>query len=198
MRPLLPYASRSLRVVDLGGSPHFWQIISRQFHKNWTITTVNLTRQAEADFKICNQIVGDATRFTDFSGYDLIFSNSMIEHVGGWAAKRRLAKNILASGKPYFVQTPNFWFPIEPHFLFPYFQILPNSFQTWLLCNFNIGWFKRMTYDEAKEVLDYTVLLNRRDMRELFPAARIISERVLGLPKSFVALDLADLEKSSA
>jgi len=192
MAPLLPYTQRALRVVDLGGAPNFWAMLPAVYRETWSVTTVNLSRQMDAPGVA--QIVGDATTFTDFKDCDLIFSNSMIEHVGGWAARRRLADNILASGKSYFLQTPNFWFPIEPHFLFPYFQLLPRPLQTWLLRNFDIGWSKRMAYDEAHDTLDFTELLTRRDMKALFPKAQLIDEKIAGLTKSFVAVDLSALD----
>jgi Methyltransferase domain len=41
--------------------------------------------------------------------------------------------------KRYFVQTPNRYFPIEPHFLFSGFQFLPLPVKRWLLMLFSLG-----------------------------------------------------------
>lgn len=49
--------------------------------------------------------------------FDAVFSNSVIEHVGDYEAQRQMANEIMRVGKRYFVQTPNFYFPIEPHIL---------------------------------------------------------------------------------
>ena len=57
---------------------------------------------------------------------------------------QRITKNI-------FVQTPNKYFPLEPHFLFPFFQFLPLGMQVWLLTHFQLGWYpKYQSKEEAK------------------------------------------------
>jgi hypothetical protein len=87
------------------------------------------------------------------------------------------------------VQTPNRYFPIEPHFLFPGFQFLPERAKVFMLKRFRLGWFPRAKTDE--EALGYAreiTLLSRRQFSQLFPDGRIIDERFAGLVKSFTAV----------
>ncbi|MEM2045934.1 MAG: class I SAM-dependent methyltransferase, partial [Candidatus Bathyarchaeia archaeon] len=57
-------------------------------------------------------IIGDARcmPFKDKS-FDVVFSNSVIEHVGNYDDQKMCAEEIRRVGKCYFVQTPNFYFP---------------------------------------------------------------------------------------
>ena len=189
MAPLLPFREQPLRVLDIGGTAAFWRNLEEAFHQKWRITLLNLSPAApEEGFEIRT---GDATRMTaaDLAGYDLIFSNSVIEHLGSWAAKRRLAEAILGSGLAYFVQTPNYWFPMEPHWLIPGFQYLPRRVQRMLLLKgFSIR-VKNASIDEAEALLDEIQLLTRRDVLGFFPGASLLEERFYGLTKSFVAHD---------
>ena len=105
----------------------------------------------------------------------------MIEHVGGYTDQQRMAGEIRRVGRRYFVQTPNRYFPIEPHFLFPGFQFLPESARRRL---WRLG-MPRTPY-EAIELLDAA------ELRELFPDAVILRERAAGLTKSLIAAGPAD------
>ena len=71
--------------------------------------------------------VGDAVDMPGISdgAFDVVFSNSVIEHVETYENQRRMAAEIRRVGRRYFVQTPNRHFPLEPHFLVPGFQLLP-------------------------------------------------------------------------
>lgn len=75
--------------------------------------------------------------------FDVVFSNSVIEHLGEYPQQRRMADEVRRAGKRYFLQTPNRYFPLEPHFFFPFFQFLPVSVRVWLLSRFHLGWHKR-------------------------------------------------------
>ncbi|MBC8844888.1 class I SAM-dependent methyltransferase, partial [Escherichia coli] len=63
----------------------------------------------------------------DDQQFDIVFSNSVIEHLYTWENQEKMAKEVLRVGKYHFIQTPNYWFPIEPHWVFPFFQFLPKS-----------------------------------------------------------------------
>jgi len=67
--------------------------------------------------------------FADRS-FDWVFSNAVIEHVGGIEEQRKFASEISRVARcGYFVTTPNKFFPIEPHTLLPLYQFLPERWQ---------------------------------------------------------------------
>jgi len=72
----------------------------------------------------------------------------------------------------FFVQTPNYWFPVEPHYKLPFVQFLPRSLR------------RAVTGNDP----DLIRLLSARELRRLFPEARLWRERVCGLTKSLVAI----------
>jgi 2-polyprenyl-3-methyl-5-hydroxy-6-metoxy-1,4-benzoquinol methylase len=124
---------------------------------------------------------GDATHmpFTDGS-FPVAFSNSVIEHVpkAQWPA---FAREIRRVAWRYYVQTPNRWFPIEPHYQVPFFQFLPKRVRRALNRRFTLGWQPKGHWEEIN-------LLSARELRRLFPDAEIRRERVFGLTKSLMAV----------
>jgi ubiquinone/menaquinone biosynthesis C-methylase UbiE len=133
--------------------------------------------------------VGDARRIdAGDKTFDVVFSNSVIEHVGTYSDQMQMAQEVKRVGQRYFVQTPNKFFPIEPHFLFPFFQFFPIMVRVQLLRNFNLGWFQKIPDAvQAKREVENIRLLSKRDFMRLFSDARIYEEKVLGVTKSFVA-----------
>ena len=88
----------------------------------------------------------------------------------------------------YFVQTPNFWFPLEPHCMAPFFHWLPESLRVSLVIRYNLGhWPRAESIEEAAGIVDGANLLERKRFQALFDDAEIIAERYFGLTKSFVA-----------
>lgn len=119
--------------------------------------------------------------------FDVVFSNSVIEHVGGWGNQQKMAKEIQRVGKHYFVQTPNYYFPIEPHFLLPIFQFLPVKRKVWLIQHFTLGWRpKTPDYSEAVKMVNSIRLLTKTELFYLFPKSTVLEEKFLGFTKSFI------------
>lgn len=135
--------------------------------------------------------------------FDLVYSNSLIEHLSCRAHQVEFARETMRVGKYYWIQTPNFHFPVDPHYLVPFFHYLPQSIQpelsrrisgTWLLGGFRLtGGFKGRSDYRFQAVNGLTP----SDLRELFPDARIIHQRFAGLSQSIVAARLPKLCSSN-
>jgi len=182
--------ARPVRILDVGGTQNFWELMGGSNLGDLRVTLLNLETQPVSSSNF-ESVVGDArdlSRYGDAS-FDVVFSNSVIEHLGpSFADQQLMANEIRLVGKRYFIQTPNRYFPIEPHFLIPGFQFLPVSARVWAVRRFNLGWYKKIPdRDAARREVESISLLAERDMRRLFPGARIYKEKFLGLTKSFVA-----------
>jgi SAM-dependent methyltransferase len=72
-------------------------------------------------------VQGDACALPFEDGeFDIVFSNAVIEHVGGRDRQRALVAEALRVGRSVFVTTPNRWFPIEVHTRLPLVHWLPD------------------------------------------------------------------------
>lgn len=185
---LLAGVPRPLSILDVGGTQGFWERMAFVEEPGVSITVLNLDPQPvhHAGF---TSIIGDATDLSLFAAnaFDVVFSNSVIEHVGNTDKQRRMAEEVARVGRRYFVQTPNYFFPIEPHYLFPAFQWLPLEARAWLLHHFDLGWTKRKpTIEAARQSVGSVSLLRKKELLALFPHANLYEEKVAGLTKSFV------------
>ena len=121
--------------------------------------------------------------------FDVAFSNSVIEHVGGLRDQKRMAEEVMRIGKSYIVQTPNRHFPIEAHFHLPYFQYYPLKLRALLHSRFRLGWWDQAEdWFAALEEVESIRLINRAEFGYLFPQAEIFEENMAFLTKSFVAI----------
>lgn len=185
---LLATVDRPIRVLDVGGTPAFWEARGYAGRTDVEVVLFNL-ESFPVRHPNLSSVVGDAAdlgRFADGS-FEVVFSNSVIEHLGTLARQRRMAAEVVRVGRRYFVQTPNFWFPLEPHFLVPGFQFLPVRLRVDLLRRFSLGHYARTADPVAAEhAVRLIRLMTRRELRAAFPGGQIWSERVAGLTKSFI------------
>ncbi len=125
----------------------------------------------------------------DDLSFDVVHSNSVIEHVGLWRDECKMAQEVRRLAARYFVQTPNYWFPLEPHLRTPFVHWLPVPWRAAIVRRRACGYFPRArSYDEARNILDDARLLDARAMATLFPDAVIERERIAGLTKSLIAI----------
>jgi hypothetical protein len=177
---------RSMRVLDLGGLPDFWRkSADRPAH----VTTVNLA-PASAEEPWLDHVVGDACAPEGLAGkdFDLVVSNSLLEHVGGYARRRQLADVIHRHAARHWVQTPYRYFPIEPHWAFPGLQFLPLPARAAAVRRWPLGHAAIPGRAESTDAVLATELLSLTEMRLLFPDSDIWHERAAGLTKSLVAV----------
>lgn len=186
---LLDRVQAPVKVLDVGGTARFWSTMPRAGRDRLRITLVNLERQPVEGTNM-ESVAGDATNLSQFADgeFDVVFSNSVIEHLFTFDAQLRMANEVRRVGRRYFVQTPNLYFPLEPHFLVPGFQFFPVDLRVWLVSHFDVGWYKRIPDPvAARTEVESIRLLSRADLRRIFPEARIYEERFAGMVKSFVA-----------
>lgn len=181
-------------ILDLGGTETYWLIgeefiRSNRHRLHFTMVNTEVVHTEQTD--LFDFVQGSATDRSLFAGrsFDLVHSNSVIEHVGDWRDFEDFAHNTRRLAPRYYVQTPNYWFPYEPHFRFAGFQYLPRRVRAGLIMRRALGFFSRIeTLEEATDIIAHHRLLSTREMRRLFHDATVLHEKVAGLNKSIIAI----------
>jgi hypothetical protein len=174
-------------VLDLGGREFNWTLMP--FHPR--VTIVNRLIEGNRGGEI-QWVLADVRElpFPD-KKFEIVYSNSVIEHLGTIEDQRRFAAECRRVGRSYYVQTPNRHFLVEPHLLTPFIHWLPEKLQARLLRNFTVwGWITRPDSAARTHFLNTTRMLTRSEFQGLFPEAEIWTERFLWLAKSFTAVKI--------
>jgi len=177
-----------MRVLDLGGTVDAWMRAPvRPNH----VTVLNLLEPGRSEEAWLTAVSGDAcdppTQIRT-GEFDLVFSNSLIEHVGGHARRQELARIASTLAPSYWVQTPYRFFPVEPHFLFPGLQFMPIPAQAAIVRRWPLVHTRPESHDAAMRVVQWTELVGVEQLRGYFPDGRILRERLVGLTKSLIAV----------
>ncbi len=179
------------RILDVGGTPDIWSTTrtsARVFLLNLPrARTENLARgflYVEGD--------GCGLPFRDQS-FDVVFSNSVIEHVESAEAQKRFAREVARVGKGYWVQTPNRYFPIETHLVTPLLHMLPKAWAAFLAQRFTVWALIHRPSPADKQwylhhILQEVRLCSKGDLGNLFPDGCIQEERFCFLTKSLIAV----------
>jgi hypothetical protein len=186
-------------VLDVGGTTDLWCLAP-------FLPRVVILNQPRASADVGSgppMVFGDglALPFADRS-FDVVFSNSVIEHVGDSSAQQVFASEIARVGTSFWVQTPHRSFPVEQHLWMPVVHWLPRPAQERLLRRRITPWewiAKPAPDERAYYVAHYCEsvrLLGRRQMQQLFPGASILYERTAGWPKALIAYRTASLSRA--
>lgn len=176
-----------MRVLDLGGTPAYWASAPVQ---PASVTVVNLAAFPETVDHV-SAVVADACSPPETvtrNPYDLVVSNSLLEHVGGHVRRQQLSDAIRGAADRHFVQTPYRYFPVEPHWLFPGLQFLPFAARVWVTRTWPLGHRHAKDLSTAVASVNEVDLVGLRQMRSYFPESDIVLERFLGVPKSLIAV----------
>ena len=118
--------------------------------------------------------------------FDLVYSNSVIEHVGGHERRQRFAESVHKMAPAHWVQTPYRYFPVEPHWVFPGLQFLPTPTRAAILRRWPLD--RCGSRSDPLEAALSVELLTMSEMRHYFPESQVVVETFAKLPKSLVAL----------
>jgi hypothetical protein len=174
-----------MRVLDLGGTAVSWSVLGM---RPLSVTLVNLDHAGEPEPWM--EVVRADACTGGFGQYDLVFSNSLMEHLGGHTRRQQFADVVQESAPAWWVQTPYRYFPVEPHWVFPFFQFLPFRARLAICRHWRT---LHMTAPKeiaaAAELVSSVELISATEMRAYFPGSDIWFERMAGLPKSLVAIE---------
>jgi len=182
--------TNSTRIVDLGGTLFFWELAEQSGFPTAKVTIVNRDKPRTAVPGYAEWLIGDARNVNCAdNAFDIVFSNSLIEHLGSWGGQARLAAEIQRLAPRHFVQTPSRDFPVEPHFLTPFVHWMPKAIRASILRNFTVwGLITRPSKQQCAALAEEIRLLPKKDMARLFPHSDLKIEKCFGLPKSIIAV----------
>jgi hypothetical protein len=189
-RSLTSSVERPMKILDVGGLQAVWERIGFVDQPDIHITLLNITKMPAEHWNM-ESVVGNACSMPQFydKQFDIVYSNSVIEHVGGEKEVRSMADEIRRVGKRYYIQTPNRYFPLEPHFVFPMFQFLPIGLRATLVQHLPLGWFGKIPDRKRAEAEVRAInLLSKSQVKGLFPDAVTMDERFFGMSKSIQAI----------
>lgn len=131
------------------------------------ITALGITpgESFRASYPRVQYVQGDALELPfDDGAFDVVFSNAVIEHVGGRERQACFAAEALRVARRAFITTPNRWFPVEVHTRLPLVHWFPDP-------------VAHRAYDLArKPFAKENHLLGPAALRELLPPeARIVN-----------------------
>jgi SAM-dependent methyltransferase len=178
------------RVLDIGGTLYNWTLAPVQPK----LTLLNMPRASEPAPEGIDRVAADGCVLPFVDGaFDVVFSNSVIEHLSTSDRQQQFASEMARAGKRFYVQTPNRWFPVETHLLTPLVHYFPKRWQAPLIRRWTVWSFLTGTRGDRKRFyiehyLADVRLLDRGGLQTLFPQAAIVSERFLGFTKSLIAV----------
>lgn len=169
-------------LLDVGGPGMVTTLVADRFQ---SVIVVNIAEEALRPSRIAasdafTRVLGDgcALPFGENS-VDFLFSDNVIEHVGEEARERFVNELRRVAAEGFFITTPNYWFPFEPHYHMPFFQFLPRAAKGRLLRLARFGFV-----NDASETIK---LLSRRDLQRLVPEATVTGIGFTPYPETLVA-----------
>ena len=152
-----------------------------------TFTQLAAAFPGRAEFR-----TGDACDLSEYrdNEFDLAHSNSVVEHVGNFTRKKQFAAETQRVGRNYYVQSPNLWFPIDPHYMLPLVHWLPAPYRFNRLAHKGLGPGNPAMddYEKAAVYIEHTDLLDKALFLHLFPECEFYQERFGPFVKSFVGI----------
>lgn len=185
---------RDIVVLDIGGRADYWlnvglKGVARVILLNTSAEEFQGTGNAsDLPDHLFEMRIGNGCDLKEYpdGSFDLVHSNSVIEHVGGWENMAAMARESRRVGRTGWMQTPAAEFPIEPHFHLPFVHWLGKGAQAEALKLSPIAAYRQCSNEARRNVVDSIRLLTGREIGVLFPGAEVYTETLV-VPKSYVA-----------
>jgi hypothetical protein len=180
--------SNNCNILDVGGAPGNWYYTKAKPYVTMLNTKFSpKVDKAEGRFK---WVEGNALTmpYSD-NEFDVVFSNSVIEHVGDFTEQQKFALACRRIGCKIFIQTPAKIFPIEPHYITPFVHWFPKKWQKMILRHFSVwGLITHPTKYQVNNMVEEINLLTYKQMKQLFPDCQILIDRFFFWPKAYIAI----------
>ncbi len=176
-------------VIDVGFSPGGKVESDNYFEKHYphtskitalTIAPIGDSPERYPDITVV-RYEGKVIPFDDKT-FELVWSNAVVEHVGGRDAQVQFIREVDRVATRHFITTPNRWFLFEVHTKLPLVHWLPKPIFDRIAKKLGKGWATG----------SYMNLLSRRQFERALREAgvtdyHITANRFLGVPMDFVA-----------
>ena len=102
-KDLIDALPRPLRILDVGGTEVFWEIMGFAGCHDFEIVILNIIDYLKTSYDNLTYVKGDARDLSPFKDneFDVVFSNSVIEHVGSYQDQEKMALEIQRVGKVF-------------------------------------------------------------------------------------------------
>lgn len=169
------------KVLDVGGQPQIWDHVKVPLE----ITCLNLAGIMTTEHQSHHKFIfveGDGCDMPQFQPgqFDMVFSNSVIEHVGDESKRAMFAREIRRISNRYWVQTPYKHYPIEAHSGMPFWWLYPEFIRKAILRR----WKKKLP--AWTEMIEHTTVISTSELKALFPESKVRLEWMI-FPKSLIA-----------
>jgi hypothetical protein len=181
-----------MRILDLGGRVSNW-IAAPVCPAHVVILNVEDQPESFDQFEVINGDACSPPGKLRSEQFDLVYSNSVIEHVGGHYRRQQFADTVHNSGSRHWIQTPYRYFPIEPHWVFPVMQFLPVAARSVISARWPLGWAHQLSDPPEGKAAHVALvtdveLLSKTEIQQYFPDSAIIGERFAGFTKSLIVV----------
>jgi len=177
--------SKSSSLLDIGGPTIGSKEIYKQFNR---IVILNLdSYYLHGKIKQIEMLQADACNlpFRDDS-FDYILSNATLEHIPKQKWFNVSHEIFRVAIRNFFIITPNYYFPLEPHSMIPLFQFLPRFIKHFFLFRLN------MKFGYVSKHFYKIYLPEKRQLENIFKSANIHGRGIL-IPRNWIITKNTDI-----
>ena len=107
-RSLIRSLPRPISILDVGGTEEYWANMEFSKEPEVRIVLLNIKKPEVRNQRFENKAgYGRNMQYFRDNEFDIVFSNSTIEHVGTWTDQQKFARETQRVGKIIYIQTPN-------------------------------------------------------------------------------------------
>lgn len=165
-----------MKILDIGCG-NDGRSVQNWIDPTYQITGIDLYPEdkiniAHSNFTYFQQDARDMSRFED-NEFDLAISVGMMEHIGHLPDLQKMAQEINRVAKAYVIVVPWRYALIEPHFKWPFFQLLPAEIQTQLVHRLNLHNLSKKLSKDPLYISKHFLWLTAKQWQSIWPDSKV-------------------------